>query len=193
MLQQIPISAEEAVAFLLSVAYVFLNAKQNPWCWPVGGASVAIYAVVFFNSNLLADAALQVIYIGLSLYGWYSWKFSSPQSVLPITSVYNKANQYGTLYIRYTALLFAATYMLLRTFAMADYRVLDALCFALSILATYLSAKKVIENWPVWIVTNGLYILLYSLKGLYLTALLSVIMGVMAYWGWQQWKKELKA
>lgn len=181
-------SATETAAFLLSIAYVWLNAKQNTWCWPVGGLSVALYAYVFYTSHIYADAALQIIYLVFSLYGWLNWKKLAKQPTeTPIVSIIKKP----LVLVRY---LVAATiigwgaYQVLTIVPTATMRQWDAQTFALSLTATYWSARKIIENWPLWIITNTIYVGVYLYRGLELTALLSVIMIVLSVYGWVKWR-----
>lgn len=182
-------NATEITAFLLSIAYVWLNARQNAWCWPIGGLSVALYGYLFFEGNLYADATLQIIYLGFSVYGWLNWKKLQQQpDTQPVISIINMPILL-LLYLFATAILFGLTYVVLDKFAAATLREWDALTFSLSLLATYWSARKIIENWPLWIVTNAIYIGVYLYKDWQLTALLSLIMAVMAAWGWYKWRK----
>lgn len=178
----------ELSAFVLSVAYVWLNARQNIWCWPVGGLSVALYGYVFFASNIYADAFLQLIYLGFSVYGWINWKkMQAMPNDVPVISIYKKPLVIGQ-YLLANVFLFTAVYLLLYTIDGAKLREWDALTFCLSLTATYLSTKKIIENWPLWIVTNLLYVSIYLFRGLEITALLSIIMIVLSIYGWIKWR-----
>jgi nicotinamide mononucleotide transporter len=179
----------EWVAFLLSLVYVVLNARQNIWCWPVGAASVLVYAFVFFNAKLYADAGLQVIYLGFSLYGWLSWRQIKLEDTQPVKTLTKRISGISLVL---SIMLFAIIYIPLSHYSDSTTPVMDALTAAFSLTATYLSAKKFIENWPLWIVTNTAYILLYIYKDLQLTALLSLLMAILAALGWYSWHKQLK-
>ncbi|MFO1530433.1 MAG: nicotinamide riboside transporter PnuC [Kiritimatiellia bacterium] len=63
----------EWIAVLLTVAGVWLTARQHLLCWPVGLASVALYAWIFFAAKLYSDALLQACFLVLQLYGWWAW------------------------------------------------------------------------------------------------------------------------
>jgi nicotinamide mononucleotide transporter len=52
-------------------------------------------------------------------------------------------------------------------------------------------ARKLIENWLVWIVADGIATGLFIYKGLYPTSILFFIYTVMAVVGYLQWKKQL--
>ena len=75
----------EIVAALFGVAGVWLSVRQNVWNWPIGIVNVALYVAVFYQAKLYADMGLQVIYIGLALYGWYQWLYGGPgRTTLPV-------------------------------------------------------------------------------------------------------------
>lgn len=179
----------EWAAFLLSLVYVVLNARQNIWCWPVGAASVIVYAWVFYTAKLYADSGLQIIYLLFSLYGWLSWKSIHNAEHKPIKHINATTILYSTAI---TALLFGIIYYVLVTFTDSTIPLWDSLAAALSLAATYLSARKYIVNWPLWIFTNSMYVAIYLYKDLQLTAILSVIMALLAVWGWVEWRKELQ-
>jgi nicotinamide mononucleotide transporter len=66
----------------------------------------------------------------------------------------------------------------------------DSFTTALSITATWMLARKLIEHWILWVIVDGLSAGLYLYKGLYPTAILFIIYTVMAIVGWYQWKKD---
>lgn len=180
----------EWAAFLLSLVYVVLNARQNIWCWPIGAASVIVYAWVFYTSKLYADSGLQIIYFIFSLYGWISWKKIHNTAHKPIKCINLKTILYNTAI---TALMFDIIYYILVTYTDGTIPVWDSLAASLSLTATYLSARKYIINWPLWIFTNAMYVAIYLYKDLQLTAILSILMALLAAYGWWQWRMELKA
>lgn len=74
----------------------------------------------------------------------------------------------------------------------SDVPLIDAFLTSGSLLATYMSAQKWLENWLLWIFVNILYIALYIYKDLHLTALLYGLFIVLAVFGWVQWSKKIK-
>jgi nicotinamide mononucleotide transporter len=178
----------EWAAFLLSLVYVVLNARQNVWCWPVGAASVLVYAWVFYSSKLYADSGLQIIYLLFSFYGWLSWKKIHNAQHKPIKRISLQTAFYS---IAITGVLFGLIYYILHNYTDGTVPLWDSLAAALSLTATYLSARKYIINWPLWIFTNTIYVAIYLYKDLQLTAILSLLMAALAVYGWWQWKKEI--
>jgi len=46
-----------------------------------------------------------------------------------------------------------------------------------------------VENWPVWVMVNGVSIGLFAFKGLWLTVLLYALFTLMAMAGWRAWQQ----
>ncbi len=82
----------EAIARVLAIAYILLAIRQNIWCWPAAFLSTLIYAVLFFEVSLLMDSMLNLYYLVMAIYGWYSWKYGSN-----IKNEDLKVNTYGLL------------------------------------------------------------------------------------------------
>ena len=180
----------EVIAMLTGILGVWLTMKQNPLCFPVGIINVSLYAWLFFSPGirLYADALLQCIYILLLIYGWYKWTIKEKSSaLLPIRIGRRNSMQAG-------ALVFAGTIVLaffLQTQTDASYPWLDSALTCFSLAAQWMIARKMIENWIVWIVVDIVYLPLYIIKGLPLTALLYFIFLLLAIRGYVDWKKQL--
>jgi nicotinamide mononucleotide transporter len=81
----------------------------------------------------------------------------------------------------------------LKIFTNSDVPLADGFLTSLSILATFYTAKKIIQNWLIWIIADVLYTVLFFYKELYITALLYLILVVLAIYGLIQWKKQIQA
>ena len=170
-------------------AYVLLSIRQSIWCWPVGLVSVTLFLVLFYQARLYADAGLQAIYIVLSLYGWYYWLRGGPRGEeAPVVRLGRRAafvlgmlGAAGAAGVGYG----------LATWTDADLPYWDATTTAFSLVGQWLLAKKVLENWLVWIAVDVLYVGIYVYKGLYLTAGLFGGYTVLAVAGFFAWRKSV--
>ncbi len=182
--------ALETVAVLWGILTVWLTVRQNNWCWPVGSASNALFAVLFFNDKLYADMVLQVVYIFLNAYGWYEWRFGAKgKTALPVSST--PARQ-RLLLAAAGGIGIAAVTLFLDRRTDARLPFLDATTTVLSLLAQYMLAKKWIENWWVWITVNVLYIGIYAAVGRNLTSAQQLVFIVLSMMGYLAWRKELR-
>ena len=181
----------EIAGFVLSVLGVFLTARQQILCFPIGIASVIVYAIVFVDVKLYSDAALQVIYVALLAYGWYIWLKTGPTPTQqrPVERITGAASALLlALGIAGTGAL--GYIMSSRTDAALPYW--DAGTTVFSLIAQWLMARKVLECWPLWIVIDVVYIGIYLAKDLQLTAVLYAIFIALAFYGWQQWHSDFR-
>ena len=68
-------TALELVAVVTGFACVWLAARESIWNFPVAIVSCLLYVVVYYRAQLYSDCDLQVLFIALSLYGWYEWLY----------------------------------------------------------------------------------------------------------------------
>lgn len=181
-------SVLEIIGFVTGVAGVWLAARENPWTWPVGIINVTIYVFVFLKSGLYGDMGLQVFYILIGFYGWYTWLHGNENSKLQIANC--KLQILAALLLISAILFFFLSFLLQKTDSTVPY--LDALTTVLSISATWMMTRKYIEHWMVWIFVDLVYVGLYIYKLLYLTAGLYLIFTILAVYGYIEWKKIMK-
>jgi nicotinamide mononucleotide transporter len=183
----------ELAATALGFANQWLAIRQHIWCWPVGIGSVALFAAVFWDARLYADAGLQVVYIVLQLVGWARWRLHAAglagrRSLLPVTALRWPAR------LGWVAAALAAGGALgagLRAFTDAAAPFADATATALSLVGQWLQAHKVLDSWGFFIAGNGLFIALYLAKGLYATAALFAFLTAMAVVGIVRWRVSM--
>jgi len=181
----------EILGSILSVIYLYLSIKQKVSLWIFGFLCSALYIVVFFQSKFYADMTLQFYYLGVSIYGWFSWKEKAKQTgkELPIktTSLRNVL-----ILLPITIIVLFLYYYVLKNHTDSPLPFADSFTTALSITATWMLAKKMIEHWILWIIVDSVSAGLYFYKELYPTTILFVIYTIMAVIGWIQWRKDLK-
>ncbi len=68
-----PVTRLEVVAVVLSLAMVAMNLRVNPWAWPLAIAASLLYGVLFEHYGLYGEAALQLVFVVASLWGWWQW------------------------------------------------------------------------------------------------------------------------
>lgn len=178
----------EIVGAMLSLIYLYLSIKQRVSLWFFGIISSLFYIVVFFQTKFYADMSLQFYYVVISIYGWINWKNGITGNELPTNQTSKKLI---LISIIITIVIYFIYYLVLAKFTDSTIPKSDALIGALSIVATWMLARKFIENWLVWIAADALCVGLYIYKGLIPTAILYVIFTVMAWVGYQQWKKSM--
>ena len=184
-------STIEIAAALFGVVAVYLSVRQNVWNWPVGIVNVALYVVVFYRARLYADMGLQVIYIVLALYGWYQWLYGGPgRTTLPVARASPRQLFFATAVGTAGAWAIGA---LLARYTNASLPHLDAALTSASLVAQWMATRKLLENWLLWIAADVVYIGMFIYKRLYPTAALYFVFTALAIWGYEQWKRTLRA
>lgn len=181
----------EIVGAVLSLIYLYLSIEQKVSLWFFGIISSLFYIVVFFQTRFYADMSLQFYYVVISIYGWVNWKQGKPETGEELPATQMSKRLLLQLCIA-TTLIYLAYYLVLARFTDSTIPKADSLVGALSVVGTWMLARKLIENWIVWIVADGLCVGLYIYKGLYPTAILFIIYTIMSIVGYWQWKKTLK-
>lgn len=181
----------ELLGAILGISYIFFSIRQNILTWPTGLVTSSLYILVFFQSKLYADMGLQVYYVVISIYGWYFWlKGRNPESSnsVPVRKTSKR------LWIKLSVICVVIYFIILVAlkFTDSDIAYLDSLTTALSIVATWMLAKKYIEHWLIWIFVDLLSSGIYIYKNLWPTVILFIVYTFMAYIGFVEWKKDLK-
>jgi nicotinamide mononucleotide transporter len=185
------LSPIEMLGFVTGVGCVWLAARENIWNWPVAIVNASSYIIVFFGAKLYADCGLQMVYVAISIYGWWSWLHGGRnRSELPVTRARPSSMP---LFALATMVSTAILMLLLRRFTDSTVPFWDALTTAISLTAQYMLARKIIDNWWLWMAADVIYVALYIYKGLYLTAVLYVIFFALCVLGLVRWQKLLAA
>jgi nicotinamide mononucleotide transporter len=186
-----PTSWAELLGFATGILTVWLVARQHLWNWPLGVANVILLGLVFLAVGLYADAALQILYVALGLYGWWQWLYGGTGR----TRLAVRRTD-GTKWATLTGCGITATAALtlaLTTWTDSTVPFWDALTTALSLVATYGQTRKLVESWWLWIAADLIYVPLYVHKGLYLTGALYVIFLALCVSGLLAWRRDLAA
>ncbi len=183
----------ELLGAILGIAYIFFSIKQSILTWPIGLATSALYVVVFFVSKLYADMGLQMYYVAISIYGWYEWLRGSQTTHSDLVEVCHISRKLASILSVVSLLLFLLIWYILKEFTDSPVPIADALATALSIVATWMLARKVLEHWLVWIFVDAFSAGLFAYKQLYPTVILFVVYTVMAYIGYREWKRDLSS
>ena len=179
----------EIFGVVSSLIYIWLEIKQRSSLWIVGFISSGVYAVVFLRHGLYAFSTLYAYYVLASVYGMYCWRFSQKESMseLPISRLTLRT---GLVLTFISIALFVVIGYVLDNYtdstAVPPYS--EALATALSMVATWMLARKILEHWLLWIFVNFFSSCLYFWCGLYLTGGLFVVYGVLSVVGWVRWK-----
>jgi nicotinamide mononucleotide transporter len=179
----------ENLGILTSLICIYLNTQQNIWGWFWAIVSSAIYSVIFYKSQLFSDMGLQGVFILLSFYGWFSWQFGSKEKM--VLSVSNIPLKILIICLIFFLIFTVISGYFLEKYTQASLPYLDSSLTAISLIATWMTARKYLENWLLWILANIAYVGMYLYKGLNGTAVLYILLIVLAVKGYRDWQPPL--
>jgi len=180
---------QELTGFTTGLLCVYLVAKNVIWNWPLAIISVVTYAFIFYEKHLFADTGLQLYFLAMNIYGWYHWSKKSPlDSLAPVVRITNRQILFSIVGVAVVTLFLGSVLK----YTTASYPYLDSFCAACSVVAQLLLARKVLENWLIWVFVNIIYVGIYLFKDLHLTAIMYAIYIPIAVLGYFDWKKELR-
>lgn len=179
----------EIIGAVLGFIFLLLEIKENKWLWPVGLFTSLLYIYVFFVAKFYADMSLQFYYVAVSIYGWVHWTDSKDENLK--LEVSHLSRNLGVKLIIISAILYVLIGYILDNYTDSTIPFWDAFTTSLSIVATWMLARKILEQWLVWVFINSISLGLYVYKGLYPTSILFFFYTVLALYGYLNWEKSM--
>ena len=180
----------EWVAVALTLVAVYLTARQNIWCWPLGMVSVTLYALVFYQAKLYADMGLQGLYFALAIYGWWAWLNSGENhGELRVSRASTRAR---LVLVGIGALAGIILGQILNRLTDASLPFMDSILTSFSIVGQWMQTRKLLEAWLVWLAVDVFYVGMFLYKGLYPTAGLYAVFLYLAVMGFVEWRRSMR-
>ena len=183
-------SMPEVVAVLAAIAYLGLAIRQNIYCWLFAAISTAIYIGLFIEARLYMESVLNAFYLLMAGYGWYVWRSGrSDGHDKPVVKWPLKTHSIAIVALVLLALING---YLLTEFSDAAFPYMDSMTTWFAIWATFLVARKVLENWWYWLLIDAASVFIYWLRDLQLTSLLFVVYVIMIPFGLASWSRSMR-
>ncbi|WP_264812701.1 nicotinamide riboside transporter PnuC, partial [Acetobacter oeni] len=180
-------SYPELVAVVVNVLGVWLTARRNMLCWPVGIVAVLLYAKLFYEWRLYADMMLQCVYVAAQIYGWKSWSSArkAGEQTIQVVSV-----TLINLMLGFAAAMLASVVLgaIMAIWTDDPLPRIDATLTCFSLLASFWSARRHIENWYLWIAVDFFYTLVFLYRQNDMTAGLYALFDILALYGALKWQ-----
>lgn len=179
----------EILGALTGLIYLYFSVNRIIWLWPFGILTSLFYILVFFDARLFADMSLQVYYFFISIYGWYYWVKGRSGEGKKV-DISRLSSGYLMISLVIIGIFSLLTGLLLDRFAEPSLPYWDAFTTVSGVVATWMLARKILENWLFWIVIDLVSAAMYMSKGLYPTAILYLVYSGIAIAGFYNWRKE---
>jgi len=178
----------EIVAALLAIAYLLLAMRQDARCWIAWIISSLMYLFVMYSAGLYMEAGLQIFYLLMGFYGLYQWQYKLANNEALKIKVWPITTHIICLTTLFLLVLTSGYILSNNTDAASPY--IDAFTTWGAIIASYMVAKKILENWIYWFVVDFVSVFLFVSRELYPTALLFCLYLVLVIFGYRSWKNE---
>jgi nicotinamide mononucleotide transporter len=179
----------EWLAIVSSLLYVILVSYKILAAWLFAALSSVLYVYLCYSNRLYLESILQVFYVGMAIYGWFMWTSDDETKDVVVIQWPLKYHIYNVLVSGVLMVLFG---FIFENYSNQANPYLDAFTTIFSLMATFMVAKKVLENWIYWIIIDAFSIYLFGSRGLYMTAVLFVLYTIIAIFGYVHWRKEFK-
>lgn len=185
----------EYFGVITGIIYLILEIRQQRAMWIVGFITSFTYVFVFFSAKFYADMGLNIYYVVISIYGFLRWHIA-PKITLESHHALREIRYHRLSWKQFlvisgiTALLYGIMYYILNRFTDSPVPAGDAFTTALSIVATWMLAQRIIEHWWFWVIINIVSALLYYQRELYPTCLLFICYAILAVVGWKNWTRK---
>ena len=190
-----PVTWLEIAAFALALGCIVLNVLEIHWGWGLAILSSLLYGWLFLDSRLYGESGLQLFFVAVAVWGWWQWLrgrrggADGPAGAPAGLRIARLDVRGRGRILAAWALGWPVLALLLDRFTDTDVPWLDAFPTVGSLIGQVLLGRKLLENWPVWVLVNLVSVGLFAYKGLWLTAILYAVFVVLAAVGWLRWHR----
>lgn len=160
--------------------------------WIVGIVTSFVYILVYMQAKFYAYGILNMYYVLISVYGLWLWVRGDNPNKTENSSTQHFRHLKGRLIIIVSAITVILCFLIYIALVKLTDSIMpwaEAIATSLSIVATWMLAKRFIEHWFIWIIVNIISVIMFSFIGMYPTALLFFCYIFLSSLGYLQWKK----
>ena len=177
------------------ITYTFLAGKGNPVCYLFGLTGSGFYGYLAFNNSLWGNLILYIgYYIPMQILGFFRWNKHLKKGKSEIVKI-SLSNKERITILFITLILTAAAIIIL--YLMQDKNpIIDGITTVFSIAGMYLTVRRAIEQWIVWIIVNGFSAIMWLLIALhgvkvYSTVVMWSVYFFLAIYFYISWRGEI--
>ncbi len=169
----------EILAVITSLIGVWLGTTGARFTWPWWVISSLLYGWLFIEYNLIASAALQLVFVAGGIWGWFGWGKSGAKPEI----LNSKERIIWLIALLGSWILLAPALSSIGAAATWP----DSFILLGSVIAQILMVREKFETWPIWFVVDFVATIHYARQGLWFTSILYVVFTIIALVGWRKW------
>lgn len=182
--------AIEIIGLVLGLFYLYFEYHASIWVWLFSLLMPMVSMIVYFDAGLYADFSINIYYLLASAYGLARWRGNKRRKGATISHIPPAC---ALMSMAAMLVIWLGIYLVLHSFTNSNVPVMDSLTTALSIVGTWMLARKYIEQWAVWIVVDAICVALYIYKEIPFYAVLYAVYTVVAVFGYRKWRAMMSA
>lgn len=182
--------AIEIIGLVLGLFYLYFEYHASIWVWLFSLLMPMVSMIVYFDAGLYADFSINIYYLLASAYGLARWRGNKRRKGASISHI---PPAFALMSMAAMLVIWLGIYLVLHSFTNSNVPVMDSLTTALSIVGTWMLARKYIEQWAVWIVVDAICVGLYIYKEIPFYAVLYAVYTVVAVFGYRKWRAMMSA
>ena len=176
---------------LFSFTSTYFFAREKVLAWPFGLMAASINLSLYLQKGIYADSCLEGFYIVLYIYGWYQWLYGNHNgSSLTISQT---SPSLALRLILIGVVINVVLYYSLSHLTNSTVPFIDATTTVVCLIAQWMTGKKYIESWFLWLASDAMYLWLYWYKGIPFHVALMVIYFGMGFYGFYNWYKIMNS
>lgn len=186
----------EFVAVIAGIVSVWFSKQENILVYPIGLINTLAFIYISIEGHLYGEASVNVYYTIVSIYGWILWSKKDNHHQSATVIEHSNRRQIMAQLVFFSVcyvVIYAALRYLKKDFAPGAIPWADALASASAYTGMWLMARKKVESWYWWIVTNISSIPLYFVKGYVFTTFQYLVLLILAVAGLLSWIKKAEA
>jgi nicotinamide mononucleotide transporter len=192
-----PLSYVEFIATFFGLFSIWLATKQVILTWSTGLINIVFSFMIFYQVQLYSDMFLQIYFFITNIYGWVIWK-KHFQGNRPVTALSRKTRVLLLILILISTVVFG---LLVKNIHLifpkvfihpASFPFIDTLIAVTSIIGTILLAKRIIDNWALWLIIDMICVVVYALKNIIFISIEYAVFCILACLGLFSWRKSIR-
>jgi nicotinamide mononucleotide transporter len=182
----------EFTAVIFGIASVVFSRVENILVYPTGLINTMLYTYFcFFWWGLYAEGSLNFYYTIMSIYGWVLWSRRNQSTNERKLQITKSSGREWLIATGFFLIAWAVLYLILKKNTDSNVPWGDSFASASAYTGMWLMARKKLENWIWWILTNIASIPLYFYKGAVFTSVQYLVFLILAIFGYLAWRKKL--
>lgn len=148
------------IAAVTGVMYVVLTGKGKVSGYIFGLINVVLYAIISFEAKYYGEVMLNALYyIPMHFVGWFMWRKHMDDETKTIVKERMSVKWELILIVISIVAIIVYGYLLEKLGGNLPY--IDSISTCLSVLAMVLSVRRMIEQWVLWTIVNGVTVYMW--------------------------------